>query len=218
MSGMRRPVAVIAAAFLAVAGCSGGGSHTAEVAAPAAPAPPRVFPVVDLTPAQVHRVGVESHGQQAAVVRSTADTWLAEPGTPDTAVSLMAEREEEILPLRAFRRLDADPHRLDFGLVDPELVVRIQDPAGTEQIVSIGVTTFSGAGSYARREDDPAHVYLLVRRTVDNLHSLLRGERVNSPRTEQEVKITEDVAADQDVDPEEVSNPWLTQVLEETHP
>src|SRR5207253_7051400 len=96
-------------------------------------------------------------------------TWLPEPGTSPTAVSLMAETEDEILPLQAYRRLDADPNAADFGLADPELVVRIQNAAAEEQAVAVGGVTFSGAGYYARRDGDPDHVYLLVRRTGDTL-------------------------------------------------
>jgi hypothetical protein len=79
--------------------------------------------------------------------------------------------------------------------------------------VAIGGTSFSGAGSYARREGDPDHVYLLVRRTVDDLRSVLHGERINTPRSEQETKVLNE--STNDSDPEEVTNPWLAQVLEE---
>jgi hypothetical protein len=166
---------------------------------------------VGLAPAEVHRLSVESDGRQVALVRSSSATWLAEPGSPEVAVGLMAEREGEVLPLQAFRRLDADPDQPDFGLVDPQLVVRIQDAAGVEQTVSVGVSSFSGAGYYAVRHGDP-HVYVLVRRTVDNLRSLVRGERVNSPRSAEETAILNENPS---ADPEEVTNPWLAQVLEE---
>jgi hypothetical protein len=205
-------VTVLAAAAV-LAGCSSGAKDKAEVAAPAAPAQPTVFPVVDLTPAQVHRLSVEGQGRAAALVRTSSATWLAEPPTPDASVSLMAESEDEILPLSAFRRIAGDPHNAEFGLAEPELVVRIQDAGGTEQVVAIGATSFSGAGSYARREGDPDHVYLLVRRTVDDLRSVLRGERFNTPRSEQEKKVLSE--SPDDGDPEEVTNPWLAQVLEE---
>ena len=207
----RLAVTVIAAA--AVAGCSSGAKGKAEVAAPTAPARPTVFPVVDLPPAQVHRLAVEGQGSAVALVRTSSATWLAEPPTPDASVSLMSESEDEILPLQAFRRVSADPHSAEFGLAAPALVVRIQNAAGEEQVVSVGTTSFSGAGSYARREGDPDHVYLLVRRTVDDLRSVLHGERINTPRSEQENKVLNE--STQDTDPEEVTNPWLAQVLEE---
>lgn len=211
----RRPgvvAAVMAAAVLA--GCSGGSDgDTAEVAAPAAPAAPVVFPVVDVPPAQAHRIGVEGQGRAVALVRSSSATWLPEPKTSEMAVSLMAQNENEILPLRAYRRIDADSRRAEFGLAEPEFLVRIRDAAGEEQVVAVGRATFSGAGYYARREGDGGHVYLLVRRTVDHFRSLLRGERVDTPRSQQETEIISDV---QVADPEEISNPWLAQVLEET--
>jgi hypothetical protein len=56
-------------------------------------------------------------------------------------------------------------------------------------------------------------VYLLVRRTVDDLRSVLHGERINTPRSEQETKVLNE--STNDSDPEEVTNPWLAQVLEE---
>jgi len=195
-----------------LAACSSGKDHE-QAAAPPAPAQPTVFPVVDLPPAQVHRVAVEGEGRTTALIRSSSATWLAEPPSPDTAVALMAESEEEILPLQAFRRLQADSHSAEFGLAQPGLFVRIQDAAGEEQVVAIGAVSFSGAGSYARRESDPGHVYLLVRKTVDDLRSLLRGERVNTPRSQEETKVLSE--SPDDADPEEVTNPWLGQVLEE---
>ncbi|HYH50816.1 MAG TPA: DUF4340 domain-containing protein [Acidimicrobiia bacterium] len=217
---MHRPggtyvLAAVMTVAVVLTACSTGG-EPAEVAAPAAPAPPPVFPVVDVPPAQVHRLAVEGQGRAVSLVRSSSATWLPEPPTPEASVSLLAESEDAILPLQAFRRLDADGHRADFGLAAPEFVVRITDAAGAEQVVAIGTVTFSGAGSYARREGDPAHVYLLARGTVDALRSVLRGERVTTPRSELETQILSESTDDRD--PEEVTNPWLAQVLEEARP
>jgi hypothetical protein len=211
-------IAAVMTASAGLAGCSGGEDGDAaprtsgEDAAPAAPAAPAVFPVVDVPPAQAHRLGVEGQGRAVALVRSSSATWLPEPGTSELAVSLLAQNEDEILPLQAYRRIDADPQRAEFGLAEPEFLVRIQDATAGEQVVAVGGPTFSGAGYYARRDGDGAHVYLLVRRTVDHLRSLLRGERVDSPRSRQETDIINDV---QTADPEEISNPWLAQVLQE---
>jgi len=207
------PLAAAALAAAVLAGCSSGAKGKPEVAAPAPPAQPSVFPVVDVPPAQVHRVAVEGEGRAVALVRTSSATWLVEPPAPEAAVSLMAESEDEILPLQAFRRLDADAHSAEYGLAQPNLVVKIQNAAGEEQVVAIGAVSFSGAGSYARRESDPGHVYLLVRRTVDDLRSLLRGERVNTPRSELEKQVLSE--SPDDADSEEVTNPWLGQVLEE---
>ena len=204
---------VVVAVTAVLAGCSSGAKDEPEVAAPAASSQPAVVPVVDLPPAQVHRLGVEGDGRSVALVRTSSATWLAEPPTPETTVSLIAESEDQILPLLAYRRLDADPLRDDFGLAQPGFVVRIQDGAGAEQVVSIGAVTFSGAGSYARLDGDPTHVYLLVRGTVDALRSVLKGERVTTPRSELETKVLSE--SPEDVDPEEVTNPWLAQVIKE---
>jgi hypothetical protein len=206
-------VTAVVIVAVALAGCSSDGKDQPEVAAPAAPAQPVIFPVVDLPPAQVHRLAVEGQGRVATLVRTSSATWLAEPPTPETTVSLIAESEDQILPLQAYRRLDADAQRDDFGLAQPQFVVRIQDAAGAEQVVSVGAVTFSGAGSYARLEGDPGHVYLLVRGTVDALRSVLKGERVNTPRSELERQVLSE--SPDDGDPEEVTNPWLAQVIEE---
>jgi hypothetical protein len=213
---MRMRALAAAVAFALGVGCSsnGGGQEEAAAPAPTGPARPTVFSVVDLAPAQVHRLSVESQGRQVALVRTTAATWLAEPGTPEVVSGLLSERETEVLPLQAYRRIVAEADDADFGLVDPELVVRVQDAAGVEQAVSVGAVTFSGAGYYARRQGD-GHVYVLVRRSVDDLRSLVRGERVNSPRTQLETEI---LSESPDSDPEEVTNPWLAQVLEEAQP
>jgi hypothetical protein len=206
-------VAAVVTASVALAGCTSGAKDQPEGAAPPAPAQPTIFTVVDVPPAQIHRLAVEGQGRAVSLVRSSAATWLAEPPTPETAVSLIAESEDQILPLQAYRRLDADAQRADFGLAEPEFVVRIADAGGTEQVVAIGAVTFSGAGSYARLEGDPSHVYLLVRGTVDALRSVLKGERVNTPRSELETEILNE--SPDDGDPEEVVNPWLAQVIEE---
>src|SRR5687768_2523298 len=89
----RRIVAAVLTASVAVAGCSSGDAQDQPgVAAPAAPAlRPPIFTVVDVPPAQVHRVAVEGQGRAVSLVRSSAATWLAEPPTPETAVSLIAE-------------------------------------------------------------------------------------------------------------------------------
>jgi hypothetical protein len=216
LSTVRRRLVMTAAvvtAALSLAGCSSGAKDQPEATVPAAPVQPVVFPVVDVAPAQVHRLAVEGAEGVAALVRTSSATWLAEPATPETSVSLIAESEDQILPLQAYRRLDADAHRDDFGLAQPAFVVRIQDAAGAEQVVSVGAVTFSGAGSYARLEGDPGHVYLLVRGTVDALRSVLKGERVITPRSELETEILSE--SPDDGDPEEVVNPWLAQVLEE---
>ena len=208
-----RLVMAVVVATAALTGCSSGAKDEAEVAESPAPAQATFFTVVDLPPAQVHRVAVEGQGRTVALVRTSSAIWLAEPPTPETTVALISESEDQILPLQAYRRLDADPHRADFGLAHPEFVVRIADAGGTDQVVAVGAVTFSGAGSYARLEGDPDHVYLLVRGTVDALRSVLHGERINTPRSELETKVLSE--SPDDGDPEEVTNPWLAQVLEE---
>ena len=70
---MRRHRARLVAAALAaavLAACSGGAKDKAEVAAPAPSAQPSVFPVVDVPPAQVHRVAVEGEGRATALIRT----------------------------------------------------------------------------------------------------------------------------------------------------
>ena len=206
-------VAAVVTASVALAGCSSSAKDQPEVAAPPAPAQPTIFTVVDVPPSQIHRLALEGQGRTVSLVRSSAATWLAEPPTPATTVSLVSESEDQILPLQGYRRLEADAHRDDFGLAKPEFIVRIQDAAGSEQVVAVGAVTFSGAGSYARLEGDPGHVYLLVRGTVDALRSVLGGERVNTPRSELETQVLSE--SPDDGDPEEVTNPWLAQILEE---
>jgi hypothetical protein len=189
--------------------CAAGG-HTNTPANAAAH--PTTFPVVALDPAGVHRLGVAGHGREVGVVRGAGGVWLAEPGTPPRSTSLMAENEDKLLPLVAYRRLEADAARPDFGLTIPELVVRVTDAAGQDQAVSVGAPTFSKGGFYASRAGDP-HVYLLARRTVDDLRSLVQGEQVNTPRSEEDTKAIAEIDATSD--PEEIENPWLAQILQE---
>ena len=87
-------LATVLAATVVSAGCTSGGDENGEGAAPPpAPAQPTIFPVVDLPPAQVHRLAVDGQGRSAALVRTSSATWLAEPSTPEATISLVTESE-----------------------------------------------------------------------------------------------------------------------------
>jgi hypothetical protein len=180
-------------------------------AAPVGEARPSAFAVVDLAPDDVHRIEISAGGSSVALVHATAGTWLAEPGTPAPSVALLTELEDEVFPLLAYRRLEVEP-LAEFGLAPAELAVRVEGHTGDSMVVSVGGPTFSGGGFYARREGD-AGVYLLARRSVDHLRSLVRGERVDTPRSLEETRAVQEAGRFED--PEEVTNPWLGQILDE---
>ena len=85
-----------------------------------------------------------------------------------------------MFPLLAYRALAADPADPQYGLVQPEAVVRLEDHSGKEVGIRVGAATFSGAGFYAGRDGEPGRVYLVPRSTVDLLRTLTVGERRSS--------------------------------------
>ena len=135
--------------------------------------------LVDVSPAAVRRLVVETDGRQAELTR-VAGTWAAASGTPPRSAPLLGSAEGQLFPMLAYRVLTADPADPQYGLAAPAAVVRLQDGDGREIGVRLGAATFSGAGFYARHDGDPGRVYLVPRSTVDLLRSLTTGERMSS--------------------------------------
>src|SRR5204862_1694781 len=90
------------------------------------PGPP-VPTVIGTERSAVRRVAVESHGRRSELEQTADGIWTATNGAPDEAASLMLEFADKLFPLRGYRALDADPANPDYGLVDPELVLHVDD-------------------------------------------------------------------------------------------
>jgi hypothetical protein len=77
--------------------------------------------------------------------------------------------------------------------------------------IRFGGPSPTGGGYYVRRDGDPA-VYVVAQQVFDDVRSLLTGTEVvrpDDPRVEK--ALAESI---QNEDPEEVTNPWLGQILE----
>jgi hypothetical protein len=172
---------------------------------------PAVPVVLGLDAEDVARLVIEAGPARVDLV-NVHGVWRPGPGTQDTAAELAGEREADLFPLRAYRALRSDPARAEFGLGAPELVVRSVDRRGGEVTVAVGAESFSGSGYYARRHGDP-HLYLLTRRAVEGLRSILRGQPADAPRPAEETAAL--ARAEQLTDPELVTNPWLAQITQE---
>lgn len=137
----------------------------------------RVLPaVVDVVPAAVQRVVVAMGGRRAQLTRAGRE-WSVEPGTPPPSAPLLQSAEDDLFPMLAYRVLEADPADPQYGLVEPEAVVRLDERSGRQRGIRIGSASFSRAGFYATEDGDPHRVYLVPRSTVDLLRSLTTGER-----------------------------------------
>jgi hypothetical protein len=132
--------------------------------------------VVDVTPGAVQRLVVEAGGRQAQLTRAGRG-WSADHGTPPQSAPLLFSAEDDLFPMLAYRVLETDAADPQYGLADPQVVLRLEDNAGRRQGIRFGAASFSGAGFYAGQDGDPRGVYLVPRSTVDLLRSLTTGER-----------------------------------------
>jgi len=166
-------------------------------------APPAT--VLALRPEAVQRVALDSGGRHVELAH-TDGSWRAGAGASVVTVALMSDVERGLLPLQAYRTLRADTASADYGLVDPEITLRVTDTAGGDHEVALGRPTFTNGGVYAQRRGDPGRVYLVPRRMMDDLRSLVAGRRVDSP----------DVLGDKvkEAPKDEETSWWLKQALD----
>ena len=135
--------------------------------------------LVDIAASGVTRLGVEAGGHRVGLTRGERG-WTADPGTPPRSAGLLAGAERQLFPMLAYRIVVADAADSQYGLANPEAVVRLEAGGGPQVAVRIGAASFSGAGFYAGHDGDHGRVYLVPRNTVDLLRSLLTGERASS--------------------------------------
>lgn len=144
---------------------------------------PRVEPPADVVAvgvADVERVVIATAERRVELARAGDGTWTGAPGTTRTAEALMTEVEERLFPLQAYRSLPADTASAEFGLDDPEITFRIEATGGRYHEVLLGARTYTGGGVYARLARDPSRLYLVPRRMMDDLRSLVAGRRIDA--------------------------------------
>lgn len=137
--------------------------------------------VLAVPASEVRSITVESGAHQVSLARTAGGTWTGVAGASPETVSLMSDVEERLFPLQGYRSLPADTARPEYGLVAPEITFRVTDTAGREHAVRLGAATFTNGGVYARRSAEAGRLYLVPRRMVDDLRSLLTGKRIDTP-------------------------------------
>lgn len=200
---MRRAVRWLASGAMTtvlVAGCGSGGGDSG------------VSVLIDRPAAEIRRIAATARdGRRAELTHDGQGTWTPQPGqAPETAV-LMFEDQDQLFPLRAYRRLHADVANPEFGLADPEITISATDTGGRTQTLLFGTATFNDAGFYARRPDRGDVVYLVPRRIVNDLRSLVQGRPVTVAHPVED-KFAQIAARSQTAGSE--PDQWLRQALE----
>lgn len=175
MIGFRahRVSAVLAFGLLVLAFGAGAWSRAAT-RSDQGPPPPEVLAV---SSSEVRHLTVESGAQKVSFVRGRDGDWAGEAGAPAPATTLISDAEARLFPLRAYRALTGDA-QTDFGLGSPEIVLTVDDTAQREHRVRFGAASFTGGGVYVLRDDNPKRVFLVPRRTIEDLRSVLAGRAV----------------------------------------
>jgi hypothetical protein len=161
----------------------------------------------------VRRVVVTSKDQQVELRRTADGHWEVGGGVTGATRTLMLSSEEELFPLRAYRTLPSDASDPQFGLTDPEITFEVEDSGGTRHRVAFGAPTFTAGGFYAGGPGHPHQVYLVPRRMVYDLRSVLAGQRIDPPNDVPGKVRDLNAKAKADTEQGEVSY-WLTQSLD----
>jgi hypothetical protein len=162
----------------------------------------------------VFRVVASGGGRAVEVQRTGGGLWEPGTGAAPAAGALMSAAETHVIPMHAYRRLDVDPSDPGFGFAGADLTLSVETHTARRMTIRFGGPNPTGGGYYVRRDDDPA-VYVVVDQVLDEVRSILAGKeivRAEDPRVE---KVLADNASNED--PEEVTNPWLGQVIDGSH-
>lgn len=172
----------------------------------------RTWQVVPVDPGDVHRLVVEGEGRQAEVLHPPGGVWAPGAGAGEATGTLMEDAQDRVLPMLSYRRLEVDASDPAFGLSAPEAFsVEVETHTAKRWSLRVGAPNPAGAGHYVQRAGD-RHVYVVVNQVIDDLRSLLAGVPVERPLDPRVAQVFDAQNAQQD--PEEVTNPWLGQVLE----
>ncbi|HVW32641.1 MAG TPA: DUF4340 domain-containing protein [Acidimicrobiia bacterium] len=170
------------------------------------------WPMFPVALDDVYRVIASEGGKTVEVQRTGGGLW--EPGTGAAAVagSLMSGAEQHLIPMPAYRRLDVDPASdPGFGFAGASLTFTVETQTAQRSTIHFGGETPTHGGYYVRRDGDP-HVYVVVDQVYDEIRSLVAGTVITRPDDPRVEKVLADDARTED--PEEVTNPWLGQVLD----
>jgi hypothetical protein len=136
--------------------------------------------VVPASSTSVRRIAVESGDRRVELTRTGTGTWSGASGPSPALDALMSDIEERLFPLRAYRSLAGDPASPEYGLAQPEITFRVEETGGRTHEIALGAPTFTRGGVYARRSSEAGQLYLVPRRMMDDLRSLVTGRRVDA--------------------------------------
>ena len=104
--------------------------------------------------------------------------------------------------------------RSDSYFAGSDLAFSVETHTAQRMTIRFGGPNPTGGGYYVRRDGDP-HVYIVVNQVFDEIRSLLAGTEITRPDDPRVEKVLADDARNED--PEEVTNPWLGQVIGASH-
>lgn len=207
----RAATAAVIAAVLVGASCSDVDEAAEYRELAAATSAQRVFAAIPVGVDDAYRVVARDGEQVAEVLRSATGSWQPGEGATDVGAAMMAEAEDVLLPTLAYRRLPVDATDPQFGLVEAEVVLAVETRTAEEFRLRIGGPTPNGGGYYAGLDGD-ARVYVVIPQVLDYVRSIAIGDRVVRPMSEDYAAAL--AAVDETGESEEVTNPWLAQVLQ----
>lgn len=158
----------------------------------------------------VYRVVASGGGKDVEVQRTGGGLWEPGTGAAPAAGALMSAAETHLIPMHAYRRLDVDAADPGYGFAGADLALTVETRTAQRTTIRFGGPNPTGGGYYVRRDGDPA-VYVVVGQVFDEVRSILAGTEIVRPEDPRVEKALTDSARNED--PEEVTNPWLGQVI-----
>ncbi|MDQ1518214.1 MAG: hypothetical protein QOE80_4044 [Actinomycetota bacterium] len=173
------------------------------------------WPMFPVALDDVYRVVASAGGKSVEVQRTGGGLWEPGTGAAPAAGSLMSAAGQHLIPMPAYRRLDVDPASdPGFGFAGSDVALTVETQTAQRFTIHFGGPNPTGGGYYVRRDGDP-FVYVVVDQVFDEVRSLVAGTEIVRPDDPRVQKVLADDAKSED--PEEVTNPWLGQVLASSH-
>lgn len=204
----------VAAALVAGAACSPVDNVKAyrQLAARVDKTATTTWPMFPVAVDDVYRVIASAGGKTVEIQRTGGGLWEAGTGAAPAAGSLMSAADQHLIPMPAYRQLDVDPASdPGFGFAGSDVTLTVETQTAQRTTIHFGGPNPTGGGYYVRRDGDP-HVYVVVDQVYDEVRSLVAGTEITRPDDPRVAKVLADDAKTED--PEEVTNPWLGQVLD----
>ena len=210
------------AAGVVVAFVAGGGCSPVDAVKPYRQLAARVdrtatatWPMFPVALDNVYRVLASDGARTVEVQRTGGGLWEPGTGAAPAAGSLMSSAQNHLIPMPAYRRLDVDPAAdPGFGFAGSNLSFTVETQTAQRFTIHFGGPNPTGGGYYVRRDGDP-HVYVVVDQVFDEVRSVVAGTEIVRPDDPRVEKVLAEDARSED--PEEVTNPWLGQVLSASH-